>query len=459
MENPDKYKNTRYFATNSDLEDIYRAWDSVVAEEELPVLEKVVRALAADVPPDARAFERDLLQHRKEHKITFRKASLHHVYHRLVGLGEIEPTEQLSSLLVKKSSKSQSGVLVITVLTSPYPTVDGKTQRFSCAWNCYYCPNEPGQPRSYLHDEPAVKRANENGFDPVLQFTDRAATLAMNGHPVDKIELLVLGGTWASYPHAYQEAFVRDLFFAANTFWQRAKRPRLSLLEEQTINETARVKIIGLTLETRPDTIDAAELRRLRRYGCTRVQLGVQHTDDRLLRKINRGHGVAHVAVALARLKDACFKVDVHLMPQLPTATLEDVRARFERSEPAGRSVEDLSDAGGALDHHQEVARGRGVRAVRDRCARRLADGGEISRASVDPAQPRRARHPYPVRKRRPRRTQPTRGRPLRDDATWHALPMHPVPRDWRRGGAPRQVAARRAHVPRRGRRRALFVL
>ena len=331
MENPDKYKNTRYFATNSDLEDIYRAWDSVVAEEELPVLEKVVRALAADVPPDARAFERDLLQHRKEHKITFRKSSLLHVYHRLVGLGEIEPSEQLSSLLVKKSSKSQSGVLVITVLTSPYPTVDGKTQRFSCAWNCYYCPNEPGQPRSYLHDEPAVKRANENGFDPVLQFTDRAATLAMNGHPVDKIELLVLGGTWASYPHAYQEAFVRDLFFAANTFWQRAKRPRLSLHEEQTINETARVKIIGLTLETRPDTIDAAELRRLRRYGCTRVQLGVQHTDDRLLRKINRGHGVAHVAVALARLKDACFKVDVHLMPQLPTATLEDDRQMFAR--------------------------------------------------------------------------------------------------------------------------------
>ena len=118
---------------------------------------------------------------------------------------------ELQRLLVKKASKSQSGVLVITVLTSPYPTVNGKTQKFSCAWNCYYCPNEPAQPRSYLHDEPAVKRANENGFDAVLQFTDRAATLAMNGHPVDKIELLVLGGTWASYPLAYQEEFIRDL--------------------------------------------------------------------------------------------------------------------------------------------------------------------------------------------------------------------------------------------------------
>ncbi len=82
---------------------------------------------------------------------------------------------------MKKSSKSDSGVLVITVLTSPYPKLGNKTQRFSCQWNCYYCPNEPGQPRSYLHDEPSVLRANQNQFDAVMQFTDRAGTLAMNG--------------------------------------------------------------------------------------------------------------------------------------------------------------------------------------------------------------------------------------------------------------------------------------
>jgi histone acetyltransferase (RNA polymerase elongator complex component) len=113
----------------------------------------------------------------------------------------------------------------------------------------------------------------------------------MNGHPVDKIELLVLGGTWTSYPHAYQEAFVRDLFYAANTFHQRppAKRPKQSLEAEKAANEEARVKVIGLTLETRPDCLDAAELRRMRRYGCTRVQVGMQHTDDGVLRKINRG--------------------------------------------------------------------------------------------------------------------------------------------------------------------------
>ena len=105
----------------------------------------------------------------------------------------------------------------MTVLTSPTPSFGPAeartTQKFSCAWNCHYCPSEPGQPKSYLHDEPAVKRANENHFDAVLQLTDRAATLAMNGHPVDKIELLVLGGTWSSYPHEYQEEFCRDLFY------------------------------------------------------------------------------------------------------------------------------------------------------------------------------------------------------------------------------------------------------
>lgn len=93
-------------------------------------------------------------------------------------------------------------------------------------------------------------------------------TLAQNGHPVDKIELLVLGGTWASYPHSYQESFCRDLFYAANTFYDREKtRPKGTLEEEQDINEKAACKIIGLTLETRPDTITAEEIRRLRRCG------------------------------------------------------------------------------------------------------------------------------------------------------------------------------------------------
>lgn len=305
---PELYKSLRFYKRNDDLEDIYRAWDSAVDEADVPMLESIVRDLVASPPTTPRELEQALCQQRRHWKRSPRKTALLHVYQRMVGSGEIAECKALAQFLVKKSAKSQSGVLVITVLTSPYPTVGDKVQKFSCAWNCYYCPSEPGQPKSYLHDEPAVKRANENHFDPVLQFTDRAATLAMNGHPVDKIELLVLGGTWASYPHQYQEEFVRDLFFAANTFWERTKRPRASLDEEQLINETAAVKIIGVTLETRPDTIDAEELRRLRRYGCTRVQLGLQHTDEAILKKINRGCTTLDATTALRRLKDACFK-------------------------------------------------------------------------------------------------------------------------------------------------------
>lgn len=206
---PDFYKNTRYFKVNNDIEDIYRAWDELIDPAEAPKLEDIVRALAASPPTDNRSFESALQAQRKKHKFSFRKAQLLHTYNLLVfRTQELPPCETLAKHLVKKSSKSQSGVLVITVLTSPYPKVGDTVQKFSCAWDCHYCPSEPGQPKSYLHEEPAVKRANENKFDPVLQLTDRAATLAMNGHPVDKIELIVLGGTWASYPHEYQEEFV-----------------------------------------------------------------------------------------------------------------------------------------------------------------------------------------------------------------------------------------------------------
>ncbi|KAL1508539.1 hypothetical protein AB1Y20_004638 [Prymnesium parvum] len=329
---PETYKNMRYFKKHTDIEDIYREWDNIVSEEEAPILEEIVRNLAALAPETQREFETALSQQRKAYKISFRKAQLLLTYQRLTrGAKTLPPSPALARHLVKKSSKSQSGVLVITVLTSPYPSVNGVVQKFSCAWDCHYCPSEPSQPKSYLHEEPAVKRANENNFDAVLQLTDRAATLAMNGHPVDKIECLVLGGTWASYPHAYQEEFCRDLFYAANTFWQRAKRERRSLAEEQAINERSECKIIGLTLETRPDTIDAAELRRMRRYGCTRVQLGVQHTDDAILKKINRASTTADTVAALRLLKDSCFKVDIHLMPNLPGASVEADEAMFER--------------------------------------------------------------------------------------------------------------------------------
>ena len=279
-------KECELFYENFDVNDIYERWDNIVPKEQREPIRNMVKAVVerlGQLKPGESAptvYRKTMRQQSKIYKIMPRKAWQLHMYKQMVANKELPSLQLLKDLLVTRASKSESGVLVVTVLTSPYPMVNGKKQKFSCEWNCYYCPNQPGQPRSYLRDEPAVLRANQNGFDAVMQFTDRCITLAQNGHPVDKIELLVLGGTWESYPREYQEGFVRDLFYAANTIFERNKRPRWSLEEEQLVNETAECKIIGVTLETRPDTINPEEIARLRRFGCTRVQLGVQHTDD-----------------------------------------------------------------------------------------------------------------------------------------------------------------------------------
>ena len=310
--------STKGKALNHDVEDIYRRWDEIIPEDKVDTFRQMVAELVEARPENERDLTKVLTKSRRKHKMIPKKSQLLHMYRTMRSAGEIEEVPHMERLLMKKSGKSSSGVLVITVVTSPYPKVGDKVQTFSCKWDCHYCPNEPGQPRSYLHDEPSVLRANQNSFDACLQFTDRAAVLAQNGHPVDKIEIIVLGGTWASYPHQYQEEFCRDLFYAANTFYEREKRGRLSIAEEQRINESAQCKIIGLTLETRPDTVNPEELLRLRKYGCTRVQIGVQHTNDAILKKINRRHYREDAARAIRLLKDTCYKIDIHLMPNLP---------------------------------------------------------------------------------------------------------------------------------------------
>jgi histone acetyltransferase (RNA polymerase elongator complex component) len=249
-------------------------------------------------------------------------------------------------LLRIKKGKSHSGVLVITVFTSPYPEYiddNGETQiqAFSCKWNCNFCPNEPGQPRSYLKGEPGVLRANKNEFDACRQMWDRMNALYRIGHPVDKLEILVLGGTWASYPESYREQFCRDLYYAAN-LWvpphmtARGSHgfgfngvPRRDIEEEKRINRTANAKIIGLTLETRPDTINDSELILLRKYGCTRVQLGIQHTHNDVLNRINRKCSIETAAGAIKSLKNAGMKIDAHWMPNLPGSSVEKDRHMF----------------------------------------------------------------------------------------------------------------------------------
>ena len=211
--------------------------------------------------------------------------------------------------LVYKPLKSWSGVIVITVVMRP--------DKFSCPYNCYYCPNEPGQPRSYLSNEPAIARANEVKFDAVRQMYARMDALNKIGHKVDKLEIIVLGGTFSTYSKVYQEEFIRDLYYAANTFGIE-ERDRLKLEEEQKENEETKYSIIGISLETRPDQITKYEIKRLRRYGCTRVQLGVQHTNNDILEYINRGHKVEASVNAIKMLRSNGFKIDLHIMPDLP---------------------------------------------------------------------------------------------------------------------------------------------
>lgn len=217
---------------------------------------------------------------------------------------------------MKKPVRSWSGVLVVTVVMKP--------DAFSCRHNCAYCPDETKKnggkhdmPRSYLSTEPAVMRAMENDFDAVKQVHARLNQLRSLGHVLDKLEIIVLGGTFSEYPKKYRDEFMTDLFYAANVY-DGAPRQKRGMFEEQHENKKTKYKIIGISIETRPDSVCKQEMRRLRMYGVTRVQLGIQHTDDVVLRNINRGHDARAGVLAIRRLKANGFKVDVHVMPDLP---------------------------------------------------------------------------------------------------------------------------------------------
>jgi len=241
----------------------------------------------------------------------------------------------LKKKLIKKIQKSQSGIISVTVLTSGTPEYTNKNGErvkgtFSCLHNCSFCPNEKPseannwtqQPKSYLYTEPAVLRANQNNFDPIKQMNSRISSLEKMGHEIDKIELLVLGGTWSEYPKEYQEEFITKLYYAANVYYNK-REEILTLEQEIEINETAKIHIIGLTLEMRSDSINIKEIERLRRFNCTRVQLGIQHIDNEILKMNNRGESVEKTKQAIKLLKNNCYKIDGHLMLNLYGSSVE----------------------------------------------------------------------------------------------------------------------------------------
>ena len=317
----------------SDIEDYCRTlpsrhtWNDLsVPTDDVAVIEQMIQdydtALESGLTVD---IARRQIQ--RAYKRTIKPSHFNTIYQKMLAESRIGRSIPLENALITKACRGISGVTVVTVFLSPYP--DG--QAFSCKWNCSYCPNEPGQPRSYLFGEPGVLRANQFGFDCIQQMRNRIEAYRVNGHPTDKFEVLVLGGTIHSYPASYLENFMRDIYYGANTCnSNNDSRTPLSLKEEQVLNTTGEHKVIGLTVETRPDCITMAELVRFRSWGVTRVQLGVQHTDDEILRKVNRGCGHKHTLAAMKLLRDNCFKVDIHLMPNLPGSTPDKDRAMFD---------------------------------------------------------------------------------------------------------------------------------
>ncbi|MFA5184709.1 MAG: tRNA uridine(34) 5-carboxymethylaminomethyl modification radical SAM/GNAT enzyme Elp3 [Patescibacteria group bacterium] len=229
----------------------------------------------------------------------------------------------LEKIMRKRTVRTLSGIAPVAVLTKPYP----------CPGACAYCPHEKDVPTSYLSNEPAVMRAIGCGYDPYKQVALRLQALENNGHEPTKIEIIVIGGTWSYLPVRYKYWYILNCFRAANdNYYGETRRSpykqtmqltalQTALQREQKKNEAARYRIIGLTLETRPDYIDEAELREMRDLGCTRVEIGVQVVDDVILKLNKRGHGVAAIASATEKLRQYGFKITYHLMPALPGAT------------------------------------------------------------------------------------------------------------------------------------------
>ncbi len=276
--------------------------------------------LARQVLEDIRAG-REVLAALRRHPLPdgagfLSKSMLVAVYRELVATGEWAEDPNFLARIRLKPMRTLSGVTTVTVLTKPYP----------CPGECIFCPTDVRMPKSYLPDEPGAMRALQHEFDPYDQVTARLEALHAVGHPTDKIELLILGGTWSAYRKDYQQWFIRRCLEAMN-----GGAPAETLTEAQERNETAAHRNVGLVVETRPDHIRPRELAWLRRLGVTKVQIGVQSLDDRILALNRRGHTVAEVHRAFALLRAAGFKIVAHWMPNLLGATPQSDREDFAR--------------------------------------------------------------------------------------------------------------------------------
>ena len=209
---------------------------------------------------------------------------------------------------MKKFTRTISGVTPVAVMTLP----------MKCPGECIYCPTYTAIPQSYTPESPAVLRARECDFDARKQVKIRLKALSEMGHPTDKVELIVMGGTFLAYPVDYQHQFIKDCLDALN------EAESTTLEEAKRCNETSRHRCTGLCIETRPDWCQQDEVKRMLEFGTTRVELGVQILNDEIYRLVRRGHQVEDVVKATSLLKEYGFKVHYHWMPGLPGSTPEE---------------------------------------------------------------------------------------------------------------------------------------
>ena len=280
-----------------------------------------------------------------------------------------------------KPRRTASGVATITVITRPH----------TCSSNCIYCPCDLRMPKSYLANEPACQRAELTFFDPYVQVAARLQALHQMGHSTDKVELIVLGGTWSDYPESYQYWFIKELFRALNEWpnspshiqerlnwytsfglqnseealssfvaeqqaavfddtatynqafhklydisqphqnaWSQMQSTYDELVEQQHVNETAAARVVGLVIETRPDTITPDNLRMFRQLGCTKIQIGIQSTRQEILDVNKRQMSVAQIKRAFSLIRLYGFKIHSHLMVNLLGATPEADKRDFK---------------------------------------------------------------------------------------------------------------------------------
>ncbi len=294
------------------------------------------------------AFERFRNKIIKENKgVIFHNLYFIKAYNDLLEEKKIKPNRLLLNLIQKRSVRTISGVAPVTVMTKPFP----------CPGRCVYCPTDVRMPKSYLPGQPAAQRAFRQQFNPYTQVFVRLKAMYMTGHEISKVELRIIGGTWSAYKKSYQTWFVKQCLLAMNEFEKQMGwgigNNITSFTKKQTIksaygedeintvilkplkkgsikwekiqkeNETANIRCIGINIETRPDYINKKEVARLRWLGVTKVEMGVQTTDEKVQKETKRGHDLKSVQNATKLLKDAGFKIGYHMMPNLPGSSVE----------------------------------------------------------------------------------------------------------------------------------------